>query len=78
MVRKIWDISQRLGPALPVWPAGVVVLVGFAAALTSGAGAAFVGDYLDPALRTPEEVLACLEMPVLASIPERMGRRLSA
>jgi polysaccharide biosynthesis protein PslE len=70
--------EQPVVPALPVWPAGVVVLVGFVAALTSGAGAAFAGDYLDPALRTPEEVLACLEMPVLASIPERMGRRLSA
>ena len=70
--------EQPVVPALPVWPAGVVVLVGFVAALTSGTGAAFAADYLDPALRTPEEVLACLEIPVLASIPEGMGRRLSA
>jgi uncharacterized protein involved in exopolysaccharide biosynthesis len=70
--------EQPVAPALPVWPAGVVVLVGFAAALTSGAGAAFAADYLDPALRTPEEVLACLEIPVLASIPGEVGRRLSA
>jgi uncharacterized protein involved in exopolysaccharide biosynthesis len=70
--------EQPVVPALPVWPAGVVVLVGFVAALTSGTGAAFAADHLDPALRTPEEVLACLEIPVLASIPERMSRRLSA
>src|SRR5580700_435228 len=70
--------EQPVAPALPVWPAGVVVLVGFAAALTSGTGAAFAADYLDPALRTPEEVLACLEIPVLASIPGEVGRRLSA
>jgi uncharacterized protein involved in exopolysaccharide biosynthesis len=70
--------EQPVVPALPVWPAGVVVLVGFAAALTSGTGAAFAADYLDPALRTPEEVLRCLEIPVLASIPEEMSRRLSA
>jgi len=65
-------------PALPVWPAGGVVLVGFAAALVSGAGASFAADYLDPGLRTPEEVWACLEIPVLASLPEVGGRRLSA
>jgi uncharacterized protein involved in exopolysaccharide biosynthesis len=70
--------EQPVVPALPVWPAGMVVLVGFAAALASGTGAAFAADHLDPALRTPEDVLACLEIPVLASIPERMGRRLSA
>ena len=65
-------------PALPVWPASVIVLVGFVAAVGSGTGAAFAADYLDPALRTPEEVLACLQVPVLASLPERTGRRLSA
>jgi polysaccharide biosynthesis protein PslE len=70
--------EQPVVPALPVWPAGVVVLAGFLAALTSGTGAAFAADYLDPALRTPEEVQACLEIPVLASIPGRTGGRLSA
>jgi uncharacterized protein involved in exopolysaccharide biosynthesis len=70
--------EQPVVPALPQWPAGLVVLVGFVAALSSGTGAAFTADYLDPALRTPEEVLACLEIPVLASLPEKMGRRLSA
>jgi len=70
--------EQPVVPALPVWPAGAVILVGFVAALTLGGGAAFASDYLDPALRTPEEVLACLEIPVLASIPQEIGRRLSA
>jgi uncharacterized protein involved in exopolysaccharide biosynthesis len=65
-------------PALPIWPAGAVLLVGFTAALASGTAAAFAADYLDPALRTPEDALACLRIPVLASLPEGMGRRLSA
>jgi capsular polysaccharide biosynthesis protein len=56
-------------PALPVWPAAAVILVGFAAAVTVGTGAAFAADHMDPALRTPEEVMACLEIPVLASLP---------
>ncbi len=70
--------EQPVVPALPVWPAAGVVLVGCVAALASGTGAAFAADYLDPALRTPEEALACLEIPVLASIPEGTSRRLSA
>lgn len=70
--------EQPVVPALPLWPAGVVVLVGFVGALTSGTGAAFAADYLDPALRTPEEVFECLEIPVLASLPEGEIRRRSA
>lgn len=70
--------EQAVVPALPLWPPAIVVLVGFFAALTSGSGAAFAVDYLDPALRTPEDVLACLEIPVLASLPGGMDRRLSA
>jgi uncharacterized protein involved in exopolysaccharide biosynthesis len=70
--------EQPVVPALPVWPAGGVILVGFVVALTTGTAAAFTTDYLDPALRTPEEVLTCLEIPVLASLPASNGRRLSA
>ncbi len=70
--------EQPIVPALPVWPAGGVVVVGLVAALVSGTGAGFMADYLDPALRTPEEAMACLEVPVLASLPEAVSRRLSA
>jgi len=70
--------EQPVAPALPVWPPAGVVLVGFVAALALGTGAGFTADYLDPGLRTPEEALACLEIPVLASIPRGMSRRLSA
>jgi uncharacterized protein involved in exopolysaccharide biosynthesis len=70
--------EQATVPALPVWPAAMVLVVGMVAALGSGTGAAFLADHLDPALRTPEEVSACLEIPVLASLPEGINRRLSA
>jgi uncharacterized protein involved in exopolysaccharide biosynthesis len=70
--------EQPIVPPLPVWPPAVVIAVGLVAALTSGTGAAFAADYMDPALRTPEEVLACLQIPVLASLPEEKDRRLSA
>lgn len=65
-------------PALPRWPPAVVVFAGLVGALASGTGGAFAADYLDPALRTPEEVTAYLELPVLASLPEGTGKRLSA
>jgi uncharacterized protein involved in exopolysaccharide biosynthesis len=65
-------------PALPVWPAGVVMLVGFVAAAAAGTGAAFTADYLDPSLRTPEEVMDCLKTPVLASLPKETLKLLSA
>jgi len=51
---------------------------GLVAALMAGHCAAFAADYLDPALRTPEEVMACLEVPVLASLPIEIDRRMSA
>jgi uncharacterized protein involved in exopolysaccharide biosynthesis len=36
-------------------------------------GLVFAADYLDPAFRTPEEVFAYLETPVLASLPSKNG-----
>jgi capsular polysaccharide biosynthesis protein len=44
-------------------------LVGLLAAGTVSTGLAFASDYLDPAFRTPEEVIAVLDLPVLASLP---------
>ncbi len=63
-------IAERpVSPALPVWSAWTILAVGFVAAGACGTGAAFAADYLDPAFRTPDEVLAYLHAPVLASLP---------
>jgi uncharacterized protein involved in exopolysaccharide biosynthesis len=70
--------EQPAVPALPVWSAAMVMLLGLGAGLTVGTGTAFAADYMDPALRTPEEVMACLEIPVLASLPKKIDRCLSA
>jgi len=72
-------IAERpVVPQLPVWPAAAVVLMGLVMAVTAGTGAAFAADYMDPTLRTPEEVVACLQIPVLASLPAKGRGRLSA
>lgn len=70
--------EQPVAPALPVWSAWLILVVGSLAAGATGTGAAFVTDYLDPAFRTPSDVLAYLNAPVLASLPKSSHGRLLA
>jgi uncharacterized protein involved in exopolysaccharide biosynthesis len=65
-------------PALPLSSAWTVLAIGLAAAGAAGTGAAFAADHLDPAFRTPEDVRAYLNSPVLASLPRRARGDLSA
>jgi uncharacterized protein involved in exopolysaccharide biosynthesis len=65
-------------PALPVWSPWMVLAIGAAAAGAAGTGAAFAADYVDPAFRNPDDVLAYLDSPVLASLPRSARGRLSA
>ena len=72
-------IAERpVAPALPVWSAWTVLAIGLAGAVVAGTGAGFAADYLDPAFRTPEDVLAYLHSPVLASLPRMPRGRLLA
>jgi uncharacterized protein involved in exopolysaccharide biosynthesis len=72
-------IAERpVVPALPLSSAWTVLALGMAVAGVAGTGAAFAADYLDPAFRTPEDVLAYLHSPVLASLPRRARGKLSA
>jgi uncharacterized protein involved in exopolysaccharide biosynthesis len=70
--------EQPVPPALPLWSAWMIVAVGFVSAGAAGTGAAFAVDYLDPAFRNPDDVLAYLNAPVLASLPRAPQRRLPA
>ena len=70
--------EQPVAPALPVWSAWTVLLVGLVVAGSAGTGAAFAAEHLDPAFRTPDDVVAYLEMPVLASLPRAVRGRISA
>jgi capsular polysaccharide biosynthesis protein len=47
------------------------VAVGAAGVLSTGL--AFTIDYLDPALRTPDEVIMYLNAPVLATLPKEVA-----
>jgi len=70
--------EQAVAPALPVLSAWVVLAIGLASAAVAGTGAAFAADYFDPAFRNPDDVLAYLNAPVLASLPRSPRERLSA
>lgn len=61
--------EKPVAPALPASSAWTVLLVGFVAAGAAGTGVSLAADHLDPAFRTPDEVLAYLDAPVLASLP---------
>jgi succinoglycan biosynthesis transport protein ExoP len=70
--------EHPVAPALPVWSPWMVLAMGLAAAGAAGTGAAFAADYVDPAFRTPDDVLAYLDSPVLASLPRRARGKLLA
>ena len=79
--RGVVDVAlaeRPVAPALPVWSPWTVLAIGLAGAVVAGTGAGFVADYLDPAFRTPEDVLAYLNSPVLASLPRMQRGRLLA
>jgi uncharacterized protein involved in exopolysaccharide biosynthesis len=71
--RGILNVAIAEAPVVPVLPkySGWTILaaaVGAAGVLSTGL--AFTIDYLDPALRTPDEVVMYLSAPVLASLPK--------
>lgn len=63
-------------PALPSRPHWVLtLLLGTLLAGLASPGVAFVVDYFDPSLRTPDEVRKVLQIPVLAALPREKERR---
>jgi uncharacterized protein involved in exopolysaccharide biosynthesis len=69
--------EEPAAPALPQRSALTFGLLAFLFAGTVSTSLAFAADRLDPSFRTPDEVVACLKTPVLASLPRGdMGREL--
>ena len=63
-------------PALPQLSALGFAAIGVLAGGVLSVGVAFANDYMNPAFRTPDEVLAYLGTPVLASLPRSRQSRL--
>ncbi len=69
---RILDVSLAEQPTVPALPSRSFFawgVIGFALAGTCSTGVVFAKDYFDPAFRTPNEVIAYLGTPVLASLP---------
>ena len=64
--------EQPTVPALPRFSVLSLFLISLGSAGTLSIGLAFVRDFLNPSFRTPDEVLAFLDAPVLASLPHRI------
>lgn len=72
--QKILNVTLAeapVAPALPKWSITTVTLLSAGIASLCSTTMAFLWDYLDPAFRRPEEVVAELGIPVLASIPRQ-------
>ena len=72
--KNIGDVALAVPPVAPVLPAFnplVVLMIGvvFAAVVAVASGA--LAEFLDPSFRTPMEVAAVLNIPVLASVPRQ-------
>jgi uncharacterized protein involved in exopolysaccharide biosynthesis len=65
--------EQATVPALPELSGLTFGFIGLACATAVSVTLAFVTDYLNPAFRTPDEIVAYLGSPVLASLPRRNG-----
>jgi len=70
--------EQPVAPALPASSTWTLLALGLVAAGAAGTGAAFAADYVDPAFRSPDDVLVYLNAPVLASLPRVARGGLSA
>jgi uncharacterized protein involved in exopolysaccharide biosynthesis len=58
-------------PALPTQSPAKTSAITLALAFFVSFSAGFIADYSDPSFRTPDEVVAYLDLPVLASLPKR-------
>jgi len=70
--------QEPVAPALPVWSTWALSFLGFVGATVSATAAALAADYLDAKFRTPDDVMAYLNAPVLASLPRNLQARIPA
>jgi uncharacterized protein involved in exopolysaccharide biosynthesis len=74
--RGILNVTLAEPPVVPVLPRHSGWMMAFTSVLAAGVVStvvSFTADYLDPALRTPREVVLYLHTPVLASLPREVA-----
>jgi uncharacterized protein involved in exopolysaccharide biosynthesis len=71
---KIINLAVAEKPAVPSFPAQSPLMLGLFGtmlAFAATAGVVFTLEYLDPSFRTPSEVRAVLNVPLLAAVPDQ-------
>jgi len=71
---KILNLAVAEKPAVPSFPAQSPLMLGLfgtVLAFAATAGVVFTLEYLDPSFRTPNEVRAVLNVPLLAAVPDQ-------
>jgi uncharacterized protein involved in exopolysaccharide biosynthesis len=74
--QRILNVAITEKPSVPSLPSESLtmsLLVGLFLAVTVSAGVVFTLEYFDPSFRTPTEVEAFLNRPVLAAVPDQQG-----
>ncbi len=74
--RGILNVAIADPPSVPALPMRSIWYYGLLGLMLAGAGSAtlaFISDFMDPSFRTPAEVVAFLDSPVLAAIPKNCG-----
>ncbi|MGC2171195.1 MAG: GumC family protein [Candidatus Sulfotelmatobacter sp.] len=75
---RILNIAVAQEPVVPSLPSSSRLIFGLIGTLLAGVvsvGLVFAVDYMDQSFRTPSEVMAELNIPVLAAIPSQQGVR---
>lgn len=78
--RGILNVAVAEAPTVPALPARSGILYGLLSVLLAGSasvGLVFTADFLDPSFRSPDEVTAFLDSPVLASFPKNGNTHVS-
>jgi uncharacterized protein involved in exopolysaccharide biosynthesis len=72
--KRIVNVAVAEPATVPARPTGspwLVVGLGLLLACTVSTGAAFVSDYIDASVRTPDDIRETLQIPVLAALPRQ-------
>jgi hypothetical protein len=68
---NVSQVEEPITPVLPIDPPLLVMVIGTLLAGMVAVGGVYIQEHLDPSFRTPAEVSAELDIPLLAAVPQK-------
>jgi uncharacterized protein involved in exopolysaccharide biosynthesis len=68
---NVSQVEEPITPVLPIDPPLLVMVIGTLLAGVVAVGGVYIQEHLDPSFRTPAEVSAELDIPLLAAVPQK-------